>query len=150
MAIRNMKFSDLDNVVRLYQDANLFAKASDIKRWTEEGLQQCPKCNLVYEQDGKAVGAISAVRKRNVVEINDIGILISKRNKGIGTQLMNRLMSTISRIGVHKIILWVHWKNARAIPFYYKFGFKIRKVMKTKQILGVPDGEDIIFLERTT
>ena len=148
MAIRKMNFSDLGTVVNLYKDANLFAKIRDIRKWTLKGLKKYSDYNFVYEQNGNVLAAISAIKKRGIIVINDIAVIISVRNQKIGNGLMRHFFQNISKSHVEKIALWVHWKNAAAIPFYYKFGFKIKKCLKTKDISGVPDGEDIIYLEK--
>ncbi|MEX0921095.1 MAG: GNAT family N-acetyltransferase [Candidatus Pacearchaeota archaeon] len=148
MVIIKMNFSDLESVVKLYRDANLFANIEDIRKWTLEGLKKHPDYNLVYKQNGKIIAAISAVMKKDAIEINDIAVLRSARNKKIGTNLMYYFLKKITKSKVSKIVLWVHWKNTSAIPFYYKFGFQIKKCLKTKGISGVPDGEDIIYLEK--
>jgi len=149
MSIRKMNFFDLSQVTHLYQDANIFAKKKDIWAWTEDGLIKYPSLNLVYEQDSKIIGAVSAVSKKNKkVEINDIVVLEGLRSKKIGSKLMGALLNILKKENVKEISLWVHWSNAAAIPFYYRFGFKIRKCLKTKNISGVPDGEDIIYLEK--
>jgi len=148
MAIRKMTFSDLDSAVGLYQYSNLFAKKKDIREWTVRGLRKSPDLNLVYEDDGVIIGAISAILKGKRIEINDIAVQEKYRDRNIGTKLMRRLMDILSKEKIAEISLWVHWPNAAAIPFYYKFGFRIIKCARTKNIFGVPDGEDIIYLEK--
>ena len=144
-----MAAADLIQVINLYKDANQFAKKTDIKKWTTDGLKKYPAYNLVYEENGKILGAISAVQlKKNAIEINDIAVLKLDRNKQIGSKLMHAFFQAIIGIPIKKVSLWVHWKNAAAIPFYYKFGFKIHKYIQTKNISGVPNGEDVICLEK--
>lgn len=149
MSIRRMNFSDLNEVINLYQDANLFAKKKDIQDWTKNGLEKYPHLNFVYEQNGKIIGAISAIfTKSKKIEINDIVVQKKYRGKTIGSRLMNKLLNSTKKYKIGKIALWVHYLNAAAIPFYYTFGFRITKSMKTKRIAGVPDGEDVICLEK--
>lgn len=149
MGIRKTNFSDLSQVVNLYQNANLFAKKKDIRDWTKDGLEKYPSLNFVYERNTKIVGSISAILIKNKsVEINDIVVLKKYRSKKIGTNLMDAILSVLKKENVKRVSLWVHWSNAASIPFYYKFGFQIKKCMKTKNISGVPDGEDIIYLEK--
>src|SRR3989344_6307994 len=134
MGIRRMNLSDLNQVVRLYRDANLFAKVKDIRYWTKDGLVRYPDLNFIYEQDGEIIGAISAVFTKKDAEINDIAVLKKSRNRNIGSKLLGKLIHVLTKEDVKKISLWVHWSNAAAIPFYYKFGFTIKKYLKTKNI----------------
>ena len=146
-----MNFSDLDQVVRLYRDANLFAKKKDIYDWTRKGLKKYPNFNLVCIQNGEVevIGAISAILQNSEkAVINDIAVQKKYRGKTIGSKLMNKLVEVIKKENVKKIALWVHWSNAAAIPFYYRFGFRIKKCMRTKGMSGVPDGEATIHLEK--
>lgn len=144
-----MIYSDLTLVVSLYQHANLFAKKSDIFSWTKKGAEKEPDLNLVYEKKGDILGAISAERLNNrTARINDIAVKNDHRGKGIGKMLLWKIIKILQKKHISKIVLWVHWTNARAIPFYYRFGFEIKKVEKTHKVSYVPDGEDIIHLER--
>lgn len=144
-----MSLSDLGSVVSLYQDANLFAKKKDILGWTKKGLGEYSHFNLVYVKGDKVIGAISAILSdKKTAMINDIAVQKSYRGNSIGSKLMKRLINILRKDNVNKITLWVHWSNAAAIPFYYRFGFRIKKCSKTKDISGVPDGEDVILLEK--
>jgi len=148
MSLRQMRFSDLNEVVCLYQDANLFAKKTEIYTWTEKGLNSYPHLNLVYIQKGQIIGAVSAIlQKGKKAFINDIAIAKNYRNKKYGSKLLSKIIEIIKTEKVNSIHLWVYWKNAAVIPFYYKFGFKIKKCINTKNISGVSDGEDFISLE---
>ncbi|HCW32120.1 MAG: acetyltransferase [Candidatus Peregrinibacteria bacterium GW2011_GWE2_39_6] len=149
MLIQKMTFPDLDKVATLYQDANSFAKKKDIFEWTKEGLMKFPNFNLVYKKNEKIIGAISAILlSKGKVEINDIAIQKKYRGQTIGSKLLKRLIKEFKKEGIKKITLWVHWSNARAIPFYYKLKFQIKKCTKTSNIDNVPNGEDIICLEQ--
>jgi len=149
MGLRKMLSSDIKQVVCLYQDSNLFAKKKDITDWTVRGLKDYPDLNFVFEQNKKIIGAISGVVIKNKnIEINDIVVLEKYRHKKIGVKLMTQIINLAKLKKIHRISLWVHWTNAAAIPFYYKLGFKMSKLMQTKKISGVPDGEDVICLEK--
>lgn len=149
MKIRQMQKSDLSNVVNLYVDANLFAKKSDILTWTKEGLKNFPQLNLVYEDKGRIEGAVSAVLlNKRTAEINDIVVTERYRHKHIGTRLMENILQALQEYEVKKVTLWVHWQNTGAIPFYYGIGFRIKKVSCTYNIFGVPNGQDIVHLEK--
>ncbi len=149
MSIRRMYLSDLRGVVHLYQDANIFTNKKAIDDWTRKGLESYPQLSLIYEQNGEIIGAISAVlgNQRRAI-INDISIQRKYRGRGIGRKLMIKIIGAITKENINQITLWVHWSNARAIPFYYSFGFRIKKCTRTYHINGVPNGEDIIYLEK--
>ncbi len=149
MKLRRMKREDVDQVSRLYQDANQFTTLKNIHRWTLEGLHKFPQLNFVIEKEQEIIGAISAVLKnKKCAEINDIAVEREYQSQQLGQKLMERLLQELKQQEIEKVTLWVHWKNSRAIPFYYRWGFKIKSISRTNNIPDVPDGEDIIHLER--
>ncbi len=144
-----MKLKDIDPALQLYQVANPFSTKKNIRKWTLEGLEQFPQLNFVIEEQEKIVGAISTVLKnKKCAEINDIAVQREYQNKRLGSRLMKRIFQEFKKQRIEKVSLWVHWTNLRAVPFYYRWGFKIKDVSQTQNIPGVPDGEDIIHLER--
>jgi len=118
MLIRGMKAKDLPKVTRLYQAANVFAHRKDIRTWTSDGLRRYPTLNLVAEDAGEVIGAISAtVPRQRLMRIEDISVSAAHRNTGVGGQLLKKVLGRAEKDGVHKIMLWVHWRNAQAITF---------------------------------
>ena len=80
--------------------------------------------------------------------IQDIAVDEKSRGKGIGSKLIKCLIEKLRKDNINRIKLWVHWTDARAIPFYYKYGFRMKRIMRTRKMKDVPDGEDIIILEK--
>lgn len=148
MKYRLMQASDIEKVTTLYKDANLFATKKDIKAWTKDWLEKFPDLNYVYEVDEKIIAAVSAVvLEDKSVEFNDLVVEKKFRNRGIGTSITRFFMRYLEEKWYKKVHLWVHRKNGAAIPFHYRFGFKMTKLEKTKNISWVPDGEDIIVMK---
>jgi RimJ/RimL family protein N-acetyltransferase len=59
-----------------------------------------------------------------------MGLLKSHRGKGIGSQLLNRVIDHAKRIGLEKIELTVYTNNEPAIHLYKKCGFTEIGVIK--------------------
>ncbi|PIN69902.1 hypothetical protein COV93_03635 [Candidatus Woesearchaeota archaeon CG11_big_fil_rev_8_21_14_0_20_43_8] len=147
--IRQMKDSDLKRVSTLYQDANKFTTRPCIIRWSGDDFRRFPKYHFVFENEGKVIGGISGtLHRRNLGVVEDIAVDRKHRCNGIGDRLMKKLLDRFKENGITKVRLWIHWTDARAIPFYYKHGFKLKMFRHAHQISCVPDGEDILFLER--
>jgi len=73
------------------------------------------------------VGYISLSTKDNEnYFLHKFYIDVAEQAKGIGTQLLNKIISTLS--GVQTIELTVNRKNYTAINFYFKNGFVIKEV----------------------
>jgi N-acetylglutamate synthase-like GNAT family acetyltransferase len=150
MIIRQTKLKDLLVISNLFIDSNLFAELKDIKTLTERDMKSFPKLNFVCEDNGRIIGAVSAVlSKKTTALINDIVVSQEYRNKQVGKKLMEALFGELKKEKIKKVELWVHWKNTRAIPFYYQFGFRMKKVDTTKNTEGAPDGEDIVHMTKS-
>ena len=140
---------DLNIVADLYKDANKFTNKKNILNWTKENLENFSRYHLVFEKKNRIAGAISGVVSKNKIAIiEDVAIHKSYRGKKIGSKLIRNLMDKFRKDGIKKVRLWVHWTDAQAIPFYYRHGFRIIRFQKTKNIKYVPNGEDILILEK--
>ncbi len=57
--------------------------------------------------------------------IEDIVVDRAYQSKGVGKRLLKRELQILKRKNVKLAFAEVHYKCASAIPFYYKFGFRI-------------------------
>lgn len=146
--IREMTKKDLDEVGNLYRNANKFTTKDNILNWTKKNLDNFPQYHLVFEKNNRILGAISGTVRKKVANIEDIAISKSYRGKRIGSKLIKFLINKFKKNGVKRVKLCVHWTNVESIPFYYRNNFKIIRFQRTKNIKYVPDGEDILILER--
>jgi len=95
----------------------------------------------VMRQDDRIVGyacvcvwntnsTVSA--RRTILNIDDIGVEESLRNRGIGTQMMRQLASLAKeRWGCSSIRLYVDAPNESARAYYEKCGFQVRNLGMT-------------------
>ena len=71
--------------------------------------------------------------KRRVLLINEICVDESKRNQGIGTEMMSEVRVIGRAFGCTDMQLGVYPQNNEALAFYQKCGFRIRSIdMQTK------------------
>lgn len=100
-------------------------------------FRECIKENRLYvaRLDGEIVGYINfyfwtaggaAAMVRKMVSIDDIGVDESRRNQGIGTQMMQELADIAREAGCAALNLYVDAPNENAIAFYHKCGLIIR------------------------
>ena len=93
----------------------LFASAYDWEAFVAEDLSK-----------SKVVGVVIVyLDTDDVWFIHEIAVLPDYRGKGIGTQLMEKMISYIKGKGGEKIKLYVSADNANAIELYKKLGFTI-------------------------
>lgn len=146
LQIREMRESDLPVVSRLYTAANPHATATQIADWTGWILQKFPDLALVLERDGEIIGAITGEVKAGggVGIIEDITIQERHRGRGYGSRLIDELLQRFRTRGVRKVRLEVHYRCAAALPFYYRHGFRMIRVVHDR----FGSGHDAIELER--
>lgn len=126
-----------------------FYKISDIlisdfdDFWSCDCLKQELNCKasyfLVASIDEEIIGF--AGFKKILDEADIMNIVVSKkfRGQGIGSLLLEALISDAKSLGVGSITLEVNVKNSVAISLYHKFGF-VDIGVRTKYYNGVDDG----------
>lgn len=142
--IRQATIKDIYDLASLYQDANPSIATSEIQSWTKSGLNEFPEYNFIYEEKDEILGGISGiVENQDVGIINDVAVLRGKRGKGIGTKLVQHVLSSYNKNNIAHIRLCIFWRNAAIVPFYYMFGFKLCGT-------GEELGQDVIYMEKST
>jgi ribosomal protein S18 acetylase RimI-like enzyme len=140
--LRQMQDSDVEDVTRLFEAADPFAKPSLIKKWTKQDLRETPEYCYVAEYRGKIVGAITGYTEGQIGYVENLAVDIKYRESGVGSKLLTKEVEKLKKRGAKKVKLEVHFECASAIPFYYKHGFKM---LRCKQnYFG--KGEDAIIL----
>ncbi|UCD73419.1 MAG: GNAT family N-acetyltransferase [Candidatus Bathyarchaeota archaeon] len=98
--------------------------------WLEKNLADIKEEKLLFlvaEVDRRIVGT-SAVRKRRGYSshVGDLGVAISKdcRNIGIGTEMLETIISEAKKAGIKTLFLRVFATNKTARHLYEKMGFK--------------------------
>ena len=128
--IRRMKTEDLETVSQLFELANPFTTAEHIKEWTIKNLETYPELCFVAVKGMKIIGAVSGrVEKEKIGIIEDIAVHPGCWKKGVGSTLLERQIQEFKSMGIEDVIAEVHYKCASALPFYYKHGFRMKKVV---------------------
>jgi len=121
--IRRLKKEDLEKVqniadISLNEEYNreLFVT---IKELWNDGF-------LVCEISGEVTGFICGIiLNSKTVRVLMLAVHPLYRNRGIGSELLQRFMEVSSSIGTNKIVLEVRVGSNKAIEFYQKRGFQI-------------------------
>jgi acetyltransferase len=81
---------------------------------------------LVAVEDGAILG-VGRLRKNGDGE-GELGMLISDaaQNKGLGSEMMTRLIDIARQEGLRKIVADVHGENAKMLHVVRKFGFQVK------------------------
>lgn len=139
VVLRTPRWEDLDDLVEHIN--SLVDEGAEILRdvkvtrdqeaeWLEErlaDLEEEKRLFLVAEVDGKIVGTSTVVKRRGFSShVGDLGIAIGKdyRNKGIGTVMLETMISEARNTGIKTLFLRVFATNKVAHRLYEKMGFK--------------------------
>ncbi len=131
--IRYCKLSELLKIISLTADAyNISYKSGTITNKPCENLRKIEKDIkggtkiLVAEKDGNLIGAVRFNPENlNILKLNRLAVLSEHRNKGIGGLLINSVLK-IAKEQNFKILVIEVMEEKGLIPFYKKFGFKIK------------------------
>lgn len=141
---RKMRQTDLETVSNLSMLANPHAEKERYKRLIVDLLRSFPDLAFVAVCGGKVVGYVMGDVKDGRGCIEDIAVDVKYQRKGIGKRLMDKGFAALKKGGATVVVVEVHYKQASAVPFYYKLGFRISGCML--DFFGL--GHDAIFLER--
>ncbi len=123
--IRKFNLKDLDKVLEIEKLS--FPKDAYTGLLFKEFYKFFPEGFFVAESEGKILGYIFGYIYGNVGEIVSISVHPDYRRLGIGSKLMETLISLFKNKEGKKCLLHVRVSNVIAIEFYKKLGFKILK-----------------------
>jgi len=134
--LRPFRPSDVNAVASIVQDSlrenypvSIYL---DIHRWWREGF-------LLAEEDGVSTGFVAGVvNGPKNARILMLAVRASRRQRGIGTSLMDAFLRECVMRGLSTVELEVRISNKEAIRFYERYGFQVTQVLKR----FYTDGED--------
>lgn len=141
--VRKMREDDLAVVSELAMLANPHAIKEKYKQHVLGELKENPDLSFVAVLDGKVVGYVQADIRGDKSVLEDIAVAEAFQGKGIGKLLLNKELEALRRKGVKIVLAEVHYKCASAIPFYYRYNFRI--VGFGQDYFGI--GHDAIILK---
>lgn len=114
-----------------YADNISKEEINKIKNYVYETIpSQIKKYKLIIYGD-KIIGCLLIYNYDNGVLLDEIYLIDEYRNKGIGSDIIKKLI-----LKNNIIYLWVYKLNTKAIALYKKLGFKIIKKTETRYYMG--------------
>ena len=133
--ITEMTIKDFEEIKEILQtDFDEFWTANVLKSELESDLSKY----IVAKIDEKIVGFAGVIILPDDVEITNIVTKKQERKKGIGKELLDKLIEIAKQTGKDNISLEVNEKNIVAISLYKKAGFKEVGIRK-KYYNGIDD-----------
>ena len=135
---------DIDRVVAIEEESNPVP-------WTIKNFKDCIEkgyYSLVLKEDKKVIGfAILSVSTEESHLLN-IGLTSLKRGRGLGRELLEKMIMAAEVIGSKKIFLEVRISNVIAIDLYKASGFK--EIGLRKKYYRLKEGrEDAILMSKS-
>jgi ribosomal protein S18 acetylase RimI-like enzyme len=89
-------------------------------------LARNPDTCFVAEKDGKMIGVILSGHDGRRGHIYHAAVLEDEQRNGVGTELVNTVMSALEREGINKVALVAVAENDKGNAFWEKQGFTTR------------------------
>lgn len=155
ITIRDLQADDWPAVRTIYQEGIDTGNATfetSPPEWQTWDKSHRPDCRFVAESDGRMEGwaALTQVSGRCVYAgVAEVSVYIAQagRGKGIGTQLLNQLISASEAAGIWTLQAGIFPENAASLHLYEKAGFRL--VGRRERIGKMQDvWRDTVLLER--
>jgi ribosomal protein S18 acetylase RimI-like enzyme len=135
-----MRKEDLTVVSELAMLANPHATKEDYSKHLSDELRENPDLSFVAVEGERVVGDV----RGEVAVLEDIVVTEEYQRKGIGKLLLDNELKVLKEKGGKVVFAEVHYKCSSAIPFYYKFDFRISGF--SQDYFGI--GHDAIILKK--
>jgi ribosomal-protein-alanine N-acetyltransferase len=124
VTVRKMCRTDLSTVSELALLANPHAMKEKYSKHLAEELEKNADLSFVSIEEGKILGYAQADACKDFAILEDIAVSNEDQGKGVGTLLLKKTMEVLKKKKAKNVFAEVHYKCARAIPFYYRHGFR--------------------------
>jgi len=138
-----MREDDLEIVSELAMLANPHAKKETYRKHVADELKENPDLAFVAVAGEKVVGYVQGDTRGLMTTVEDLAVAKNYQEKGIGNQLIKSELEALRARDAKIVMAEVHYQNAQAIPFYYKYGFRICGCLQ--DYFGI--GHDAIMLK---
>ena len=125
-SIRNYKDSDYSQLKRLYEHGEWyggqFDEARDGREKITKIISEDPEAVIVYEQDGKLLGAISLIEDGRVAWL--FRFVVEANNVQIAKELYDKATKILKRRGHSQVLVYTQAGNTELNSRYEQLGMK--------------------------
>ena len=148
MRIRKMTIDDYEGVYNLWRNTPGVGlnTTDDSKEGISKYLSRNPDTCFVSEKDNEIVGVIMGGHDGRRGYIHHTAVKVSERGQGIGSKLVDCVMTALGKEGINKVALVVFRKNKIGNDFWEKRGFMTREdlIYRNKNI------NELVYIDTTT
>lgn len=145
LSLRAMDYGDVERVMRIEQSIYPYP-------WTTgnfiDSLDSGYAC-MVAELDDVLIGYAVLMPSVDEAHLLTIGIAAEHQRKGLGEEVLGRMMAMAHESGIDRIILEVRPSNTPALALYRKCGFQQIGLRRGYYPADNNGREDAIVMERT-
>jgi ribosomal-protein-alanine N-acetyltransferase len=142
LVIEKMRQEDLDQVMEIEKES--FSDPWN-KSFFSQDIDNQSALSLVAKADDKIIGYVCLWKILDEIQISNIAVSPERRRRGIGEEMMQRILKMAKEEDYRRISLDVRISNKAAIGLYEKFGF--REAGRRKNYYRHPQ-EDALILEK--
>jgi len=138
MLIRKMTIDDYNSIYQLWLNTPGMGlnTTDDSIDGIAKYLERNPNTCFVVEKDNEIIGVIMGGHDGRRGFIHHTAVKVSERGSGVGSKLVDAVMSALKDEGIHKVALVVYGKNEIGNTFWENRGFTTREdlVYRNKNI----------------
>lgn len=143
MLIRRMTMEDCVQVAAI--EAASFSMPWSLKSFTDT-VEKDNYRYIVAEEDGEILGYCGFIYVLDEAEIPNVCVCSGARNKGVGRQMLKRLLEEAEKLEISIVYLEVRESNQAARHLYESLGFTFDGIRKNFYEQPV---EDAILMSKT-
>ena len=125
--IRFMQAGDYDAVLQLMQNTpGISLRDADSREATERYLARNPQMSFVAEAQGRVIACVMCGHDGRRGYLQHLLVLPDYRRQGIAQALVERCLSALEQLGIHKCHLDVFKTNTHAAQYWQGQGWTLR------------------------
>ena len=125
--IRFMQAGDYDAVLQLMQNTpGISLRDADSREATERYLARNPQMSFVAEAQGRVIACVMCGHDGRRGYLQHLLMLPDYRRQGIAQALVERCLSALEQLGIHKCHLDVFKTNTHAAQYWQGQGWTLR------------------------
>lgn len=140
MEIKEMSVKELEAVISLWQSSPGVGLDKDVDTKERIGiyLQRNPGLSFAAFEKGKVIGAVLCGHDGRRGYLHHLTVAEAYRNKGIGTALVDRVISKLRMLGIRKCNIFVFANNPAGQEFWKRNGWVERTDLKVMSKMITP------------